>query len=251
MFLWAKKKAQNLFICCVVSCYEVRLPIVAKTGRSNCLFLWSYYMFPWTLHRWHEVFSPESDWVPCWCFLHLRPCSSAFHRGEFLMLPFLFDLVLFMSSPVGEKGLSLHVALHQSMWCLLAGSSTTNLEYTYSKGKPIKMWRQVLEDTNQRSEEREQDCQHGNESLGRNQEIQIEVHQGPNEWGLDFRIVWNKEIDGFRKRNGIAVELDISDLLTFWAVKENGKRWRLENKTVQEMEIWSLEVRGPGVIQWG
>lgn len=25
-------------------------------------------MFPWTLHRWHEVLSPERDRVPCWCF---------------------------------------------------------------------------------------------------------------------------------------------------------------------------------------
>lgn len=62
------KKAQNLFICCMVSCYEVRLAIVAKTEGSNCLFLWSYWMFLWTLHRWHEVLSPERDWVPCWSF---------------------------------------------------------------------------------------------------------------------------------------------------------------------------------------
>lgn len=109
------------------------------------------------------------------------------------------------------KGLSLPPALHQSMWRLVAGSSTAVLEYIYSKGKPVRMWRQALEDTHLRREESGQGCQWGKESLGRTWECwtKIEIHQGTNEWELDRKIGENKEIDGWilRRRNGIAVEL--------------------------------------------
>lgn len=65
---------------------------------------------------------------------------------------------------------------------------------------------------------REQDCRYGKESLGRNQEwrwTQIEMRQGQNEWGLDCKIAWNTEIDGwiFEIGNRIAIEPDIGDLL--------------------------------------
>lgn len=40
------------------------------------------------------------------CAQHLRPGSLAFDLGEFLMPLFLFDLVLFMSSVVGERAIS-------------------------------------------------------------------------------------------------------------------------------------------------
>lgn len=141
---------------------------VTKSEGSDCLFLWLCQMFLWVPNGWHKAFSPEWDRMPCSCFcsqthwelgllpsagalLHLWPCSLAFHLWDVLMLLFLFDSVLFMSSLVGGKGPSLPPVLHQPMWRLLAGSSTAVLEYIYSKGKPVRMGREALEDT---SEER-------------------------------------------------------------------------------------------------
>lgn len=54
----------------------------------------------------------------------------------------------------GGKGLSLPPALHQSPWCLLAGTSTAALEYIYSREKPIKMLREELKDTSEQRRKR-------------------------------------------------------------------------------------------------
>lgn len=108
---------------------------VTKSKGSYWLFLWSCQMFLWVLHSWHKAFSPEMDRIPCSCFcgkthfkvwllssagvlVHLWPCSLTFYLQDFLMLLFLFDLVLFMSSLVEGKGLSppsspsVHVTSH-------------------------------------------------------------------------------------------------------------------------------------------
>lgn len=140
-----------------------------------------------------------------------------------------------------EKSLSLLVTLHQPMWCLLAGSSITDLEYSYAGEKPSKCERKCFKAQIRGEKKRVQDCRYGKKSFGRNQECwwtQIEMHQGPNEWTLVCRIAWNTEIDGwiFEKGNGIAMETDIWDLLltVWWEKMERGggltvrwcSRWR-------------------------
>lgn len=109
------------------------------------------------------------DWRHCltwqeqiaWTF-KFKPANSnvsdSFHwrfaMGRFLC--FLSSLIQYYLWALRweEKGLSLLVTLHQPMWCLLAGSSITDLEYSYSRGKAIKMWREALEGTYSRREEK-------------------------------------------------------------------------------------------------
>lgn len=94
---------------------------VTKSKGSYWLFLCRGQMFLWVLHSWHKAFSPEMDrmliflwqdsfqiWLlpSAGVLVHLWPCSLTFYLQDFLMLLFLFDLVLFMSSLVEGKGLS-------------------------------------------------------------------------------------------------------------------------------------------------
>lgn len=165
-------------------------------------------MFLWVPHSWLKAFSPERDRMPSSCFcgqthwepgllplagalLHLWPCSLAFHLGEFLMLLFLFDSVLFMSSLMGGKGyLSPQCSIGPCDVSWLAAAQQFWNTFTAGE-KPVRMWREVLEDTHLRREESGQGCQWGKESLGRSWECwtKIEIHQGTNEWGLDCRIL--------------------------------------------------------------
>lgn len=85
-------------------------------------------------------------------------------------------------------------------------------EYIYCREKNVKMWREALKDTHLSKEESGCGCERGGggeESLGRSEGwTKIEIHQGTNEWGLDARIVGNKEIYLWilKRRGGIAVE---------------------------------------------
>lgn len=106
----------------------------------------------------HVVVSPDKM---TWTF-KFKPgnsnVSDSFHwrfaMGRFLC--FLYSLIRYYLWALRweEKGLSLLVTLHQPMWCLLAGSSITDLEYSYSRGKAIKIWREALEGTYSRREEK-------------------------------------------------------------------------------------------------
>lgn len=201
--------AQDLLICWVVSCYEVRLSIrvnimpcgsVTKLEGSDCLFLWLCQMFLWVPRNWHEVFSPERDRMPCSCFcgqthwelglftISRRTLTSLTMfigfspRGvSHAAFPLWFGIIYELTG--GGKGLSLPPVLHQSMWRLLPGSSTAVLEYTYSKGKPVRMGREVLEDTHLRREESEQGCQGGKELLGRSAGQRLRYIREQMNWG--------------------------------------------------------------------
>lgn len=119
--------ALNLLICWVVSCYEVRLPIRVNIIPCGCVTKLEvcFCGFARCFCGFHTVDMKSSHLRGTGCLahvsvarhtgsldfllsagalLHLWPCSLAFHHGEFLMLLFLFDLVLFMSSPVGGMG---------------------------------------------------------------------------------------------------------------------------------------------------
>lgn len=168
-----------------------------------------------------------------WTFKFKLANSDCFH-WRFAMgrsLCFLFSLIWYYLWALQweEKSLSLLVTLHQPMWCVLAGSSITDLEYSYAGEKPSKCERKCLKAHIRGEKKREQDCRYGKESFGRNQEwqwTQIEMHQGPNEWALVCRIAWNTEMDRwiFEKGNRIAMETDVWDLLLSvrWEKMERG-----------------------------
>lgn len=105
------------------------------------------------------------DFLPsAGALLHLWPCSLAFHLGEFLMLLFLFDSVLFMSSPVGV-GRAISPPQRSISPCDVSWLAAAQQFWNtfYSGGKPVRMWREVLEDSHLRREESGQGCQWGEE----------------------------------------------------------------------------------------
>lgn len=137
------------------SCKHVPNFNETKFRRSDCSFLWLCQMFSRVPHSWGETSHIAETWCDCeWTRCKCRPlaicrhlwkCSLALHDREFPLAAFPLWFSIIYEGSSGGKGYP--PGFYQSIWHLLAGSRAAILECIYSKAKPIRVGRQMPEDT--------------------------------------------------------------------------------------------------------
>lgn len=145
-FLWLCYEAVNT---CQIS---MRPNLEEAAGR----FLWSCQMFSRVPHSWGETSLVAETWCDCkWTHSNRRPLAICRRLWKYLLalhvreiplaaFPLWFSIIYEGSS--GGKGYP-PPGFYQSIWHLLAGSRAAILECIYSKAKPIRVGRQMPEDT--------------------------------------------------------------------------------------------------------